>query len=268
MSVKLMSAIFETEFRDLPDEEGNVTKASTAKLVLLALADHANDEGEGAYPGLGRMEIKTSLSRQTLINAYDALKYNGIIFLVGVSRRGTNNYTINTRSFPKADDGSKTALLVKPLDSDSQATLPEVVKPLDPNHHITIKENIPLSIENAIATNQPITEAMAERASIENNAPRLFEKSLGFSKPLPWWNNKEWTAFAEWVIERHTESPTCFGEYNIWRNTPYTKGGMANTRIRGFVSEFYDSWDMFMMSREPAKNTPKQEEGKSSGYYA
>lgn len=141
-----MSAIFETEFRDLQDEEGNVTKASTAKLVLLALADHANDEGEGAYPGLTKMEHKTALSRQTVINTYGALKYNGIIFLAGISKRNTNNYTINTKAFPKAGDDSQPILLVNPLDqstdltSTSQAALPELVNPLDPNHPLTIIE--------------------------------------------------------------------------------------------------------------------------------
>lgn len=140
MSVKLMSAIFETEFRDLPDEEGNITKASTAKLVLLALADHANDEGEGAYPGLTKMERKTALSRQTVINTYGALKYNGIIYLAGISKRNTNNYTINVKSFPKANDDSQPILLVNPVDSTSQAALPEVVNPLDPNHPLTINE--------------------------------------------------------------------------------------------------------------------------------
>lgn len=135
-----MSAIFETEFRDLPDEEGNITKASTAKLVLLALADHANDEGEGAYPGLTKMERKTALSRQTVINTYGALKHNGIIYLAGISKRNTNNYTINVRSFPKANDDSQPILLVNPLDSTSQAALLEIVKPLDPNHPLTINE--------------------------------------------------------------------------------------------------------------------------------
>lgn len=135
-----MSAIFETEFRDLHDEEGNTTKASTAKLVLLALADHANDDGEGAYPGLTKMELKTALSRQTIINTYGALKYNGIIYLAGISKRNTNNYTINTRAFPKTNIDGQATLLVKPLDSTSQATLPELVKPLDPNHPLTIQE--------------------------------------------------------------------------------------------------------------------------------
>jgi hypothetical protein len=106
----------------------------------------------------------------------------------------------------------------------------------------------PLSIENAIAMNLPVTEEMAEQASTQNNAPRQFERALGFSKPLPWWSNKDWTAFAEWVCERYAEDKLCFGNYNIWRHTPYTKGGMSNPRIRGFVAEFYDSWDMFKMA--------------------
>ena len=62
MSVNLMSSIFKTEFRDLQDAEGNTTKASTAKFVCIALADHANDDGEGAYPSLAKIAYKTSLS--------------------------------------------------------------------------------------------------------------------------------------------------------------------------------------------------------------
>lgn len=170
MSVKLMSAIFETEFRDLQDEDGNNTKASTAKLVLLALADHANDEGEGAYPGLTKMELKTGLSRQTVINTYDALKYNGIIYLKGVSKLGTNNYTINTDSFPKLlKDASQAALLVKPLDPPSQATLPEVVKPLDPNHTLTI--------------NEP-NKQQEEEEAVQNENFAIYEKEIGIITPF------------------------------------------------------------------------------------
>lgn len=114
-------------------------------------------------------------------------------------------------------------------------------------------KKIKLSIENAIAVNQPVTEEMMNAAKLKDEAPKLFERALGFSKPLPWWSNKVWTEFAEWVCERHAENRLAFGEYNTWRNTPYTKGGMSNTRLRGFPAEFYDSWDMFMMSRQARK---------------
>ena len=117
----------------------------------------------------------------------------------------------------------------------------------------------PLSIENAIAAGQPITEKIVERAQLRDVAPKMFERALGFSKPLPWWNGKEWTAFGEWVCDRYAESKTSFGEYNIWRATPYTKGALANTRIRGFVTEFYDSWDMFQMSKQPKTDEQRPE---------
>lgn len=90
--------------------------------------------------------------------------------------------------------------------------------------------------------------------SIKDTATKAFEAALGFSKPLPWWQGKEWTEFGEWVCQEYTRSKTSFGDYNIWRNTPYTKGGMANPRIRSFVNEFSDSWDMFLMSIPKPKN--------------
>ena len=106
MSIKLMSAIFAAKFTDLKDGAGNVTKASTAKLVLLALADHASDDGKGAYPSLTRVERKTGLNRKTIVNALDALKFNGMISLVGRSKLNTSNYAILMQAFPvTVEDG-------------------------------------------------------------------------------------------------------------------------------------------------------------------
>ena len=122
MSIKLMSAIFETEMRDLDyikDGEPRRTKASTAKLVLLALADHANDYGESSYPGYDKLEIKTALSRQGISDTLEALKFNGLLTVeVKGSRLGTNDYTINIRAFPPMFKEAETLpALVKPLDS-------------------------------------------------------------------------------------------------------------------------------------------------------
>lgn len=116
----------------------------------------------------------------------------------------------------------------------------------------------PQTIEQAIFTGVPVTEELTQKENMRDLAPKMFERALGFSKPLPWWTGKDWDAFGEWVCQRYAESKTCFGEYNIWRNTPYTKGGMSNNRIRGFVTEFYDSWDMFMMSRKPVEEVKTQ----------
>ena len=145
MSVNLMSAIFQAEFFDLKDENGNVTKASTAKLVLLAMADHANDEGEGIYPSVETLCRKTALSPQTIRNTFDALRHNGIIFLNGRSKFGTNNHAINTACFPRAIGKEVVYLTLQPLggltgnsDPSNQSFLPP--HRLDPNHTLTIPE--------------------------------------------------------------------------------------------------------------------------------
>lgn len=146
MSVNLMSAIFETEFFDLKDEEGNTTKASTAKLVLLSMADHANDEGEGAYPSIERLCRKTALSEQTIRNTFDALRHNGIISLEGRSKYGTNNHTINTKSFPKAISKEVTCLTIYPLDPltgniSTPNQSPSTMLPVIPESLLTINKS-------------------------------------------------------------------------------------------------------------------------------
>jgi hypothetical protein len=80
---------------DLLTDDGRTVPDSTAKFVLLALADHASDEGEGAYPGVKRICKKTSMSSQTVCNALNALRHNGYTTYVGKSKSDTNNYTIN-----------------------------------------------------------------------------------------------------------------------------------------------------------------------------
>ena len=109
-----------------------------------------------------------------------------------------------------------------------------------------------IGVVNAIAAGLPVTDDMVRSESIRDIAPKMFEKALGFrGKPLPWWDgDKEWKALGEWVCDEYQRSKTSFGEYNIWRSDKYTSGKLPNTRIRTNPELFYDSWDMFMMSRE------------------
>lgn len=141
MSVKLMSAIFETEFFDLPyqkDGEERRAKASTCKLLLLAIADHANDYGESSYPGYERLTKKTALSRQGIADTLDALEQNGILQISErESRLHTNNYTIKLSAFPCLDVQDPKAIESSRLTTPGQATLQTFVKPLDLNHQLT-----------------------------------------------------------------------------------------------------------------------------------
>lgn len=98
MSVEVMGLVFHAAIGDLPyekDGKQHNVRGQTAKLMLLAYADHANDEGEAAYPGYSLLEIKTSLSRQSIADTLLALQQNGFMTYVGKSKRDTNSYQIN-----------------------------------------------------------------------------------------------------------------------------------------------------------------------------
>ena len=94
MSIGIMSLVFKANIGDLTIGKKKVT-APILKFILVALADHCNDEGDGAYPSLTTLEHKTALSHQSVLNALEALKTQGFIIRAGISKRGTTNYSLN-----------------------------------------------------------------------------------------------------------------------------------------------------------------------------
>jgi len=111
-----------------PEVRRQATTGSSCKAVLLALADHSNDDGKGAYPSVTTLQIKTNLERPTVIGAVLALQYHLFINFVGESPRETNNYDISTERLVKPfDQGGKASLPVKvnPVYQGGKASLPE-----------------------------------------------------------------------------------------------------------------------------------------------
>jgi len=102
MSVRVMALIFAHKFPRLKttvkvkgaEVEKNILQVSS-KAVMLALGDHASDDGEGAYPSLTTLEIKTGLSRPALVTTLGALKNHGYLTYIGVSKLGTSKYKLN-----------------------------------------------------------------------------------------------------------------------------------------------------------------------------
>jgi hypothetical protein len=74
--------------------------SQTDKLVLLALADHANDDGEGIHPGNDRLITKTSRSEATVRRALHRLEHWGVIKRVAYPAGGRGKaveWEINVR---------------------------------------------------------------------------------------------------------------------------------------------------------------------------
>lgn len=148
MSVKLMSLVYEAHFHDITftrkakkktgeEHQKTVTVlAPNLKSVCLALADHANDEGEGSYPSVETLSSKTELSEVTVISCLKAMKQEQIIFYAGRSKWSTCNYTVKKdklnemtgwerqkRLSPKSKAASTSE--VKPLQLKGEAALPK-----------------------------------------------------------------------------------------------------------------------------------------------
>lgn len=86
MSVRVMSMVFEAQ---------GIT--STQKLVLLALADHAADDGTSIYPSIDTLVNKTCLSNAAVRRALKELRDQ--VGVIRIARRFTsrtpNKYAIN-----------------------------------------------------------------------------------------------------------------------------------------------------------------------------
>lgn len=109
MSVRLMSLAFQATMPDTKVGDNNVAQA-TMKSVLLALADHASDEGKSIYPAVARLERMTGLKDRTIQRAESALESLGILKHIGYSEYGTKEYNIIPAclaSFVGGDSGTE-----------------------------------------------------------------------------------------------------------------------------------------------------------------
>lgn len=82
MSIRLMAEVFETH---LPAGE---------KLVLLAMADHADDSGDNCFPSIPRIAKKASMTRRGVQRILRRLQESNLIRPKGLRPGGTIEYII------------------------------------------------------------------------------------------------------------------------------------------------------------------------------
>lgn len=91
MSIKIMSAVFENE-----------TLGPTERLIMLALADHADDAGR-CYPSISRLCQRTGLGERAIQNNLKALVAKGYVTIVPNAGQGLANlYFVTATPAPDA----------------------------------------------------------------------------------------------------------------------------------------------------------------------
>ena len=109
MSAIITGRVFWTDFPELSYNEKKgkkvTIKETTAKIVMLAIADSSDDFGENSWQSFQTIADKTSLERRSVIRVVRALMGNDILKVAGITKYGTNNFSVNTNMLgypPKA----------------------------------------------------------------------------------------------------------------------------------------------------------------------
>ncbi len=168
MSVELMTKAFKSK-----------TGNPLTKLVLVKLADNANDDGV-CYPSYKRIAIQCEVSRPTAIShvkKLEAMKYLSIRERKTENGNATNVYILHPENWEEVEPfTSKPALppLVNELNQPSKPALPPLVNELNPepsiepsdNHHIkktTQKSESEMLLEQFGITGQLAKDFIAHR---------------------------------------------------------------------------------------------------------
>lgn len=248
MSVNLMSSVFNCNIPELKTDDGKTVPDTTAKSVLLAMADNANDEGEGSYPGVDTLCRKTNYSTSTVCNALNALRHNGFTTLVGRSRRDTNNYTISVAKilefqWPKREDSSHRNASVSVVETNPLVTI----------HKPSTAINVPKIIAKAnIAVDHVLENAQKSTTKTWTSLPEIYHsygKAFCVSTGLSYHKRyfSDWAStFDEWTIDGYQPSDVSLAvDLCREKGSDISRPGSITWKLRSMVA-----------SRQPEPSVP------------
>lgn len=137
-SIRLMARAFEL---DIP---------ATEKLVLIALADHARDDGTGAYPSIETLARKASLKRRGVQYVMRRLEAWGLIEPTA-HKKGGRGFSTEYRITLEKGASQCTLSTEKgaPIGQKGRTTRPKRVHPGAPQPSLNVRELVAARIESA-----------------------------------------------------------------------------------------------------------------------
>lgn len=215
------------------------------KMVLLALCDNANDQGE-CFPSVSMLVDKCSMSERSVFNHIADLEKDGAIKRNNRAGRSTV-YQLDPCKFctPEQPLTPATVAEVKPLTPANSAPLP-----LQPLHHT------PAMVAPTPATVAPIT--IKEPSS--NQIPNTKDKAQAPSFVLPdWIDKKHWDAWHSCAKRKKTtpeQKQLAVDKLDKWRSEGKDfAGALENAAVGGWQGLFL-----------PDQKTVTKPAGKHSGF--
>ena len=114
-------------------------------LVLLAMADHADDDGAGVRPGVELLGAKTGLDPRSVRRIQGRLIQKGILLAMGFTTHGVAQYTIELDHIVKTEEYSRRRKLHRNREhqlTEAQLTAPRGADPVSP---VTLSPPLTLS---------------------------------------------------------------------------------------------------------------------------
>lgn len=207
MSIRLMSQAWELE-----DIKGNEL------LLLLALCDHANDEGT-CYPSINRLSKKCRVGRRSVQRLMSGLIKRGIIKRqINEAKGGSNLYSIQINNGGDTEVTRDTKVTNDM--EDIGGVTPQPPKPsMEPSNKEYIKEWFQKFTEMALANGLPKPRSLTPQRE-KQIALRIKEdqgeKDIITEIPLSDWltgKTVSWSATLDWVLKKNNWNRILEGEF-------------------------------------------------------
>lgn len=217
-----------------------------------------------AFPGIKTIAEETGYSHQGVIDAIKTLEERGYLRVI----RGAKRYNLYEPEFAAIGRRAEPTETVNSVEStqlsqvsgtDESTFSPEESSRVDLNKINKIKPEIPLSVENAIFLDMPVTMNETERE--EREACAAFERAFGIERPWNWYPPKDeklWADFRAKLRELWKQDPNCFEGYARWANAPYSRGAKNASQLRRDPSAFWDAWAAYKASVMYSKKTDEE----------
>jgi DnaD/phage-associated family protein len=204
--------------------EGEFGRAE--KFILLAYADHCDQNGMNIYPSIDLVARKTGYAERAVQMATRTLEKLGLLMPAGMGPHGTNRYSIPVE---RTDGGAKIAPCAKNAPAEMSKNAPEENAPEEnaPEPVVVVKESSSASSGESSQKNSAVWEP-----SEKPNIFRLYESNFGALTPI----------LADILREAEKEYPQDWLEYafqeavkNNKRSWKYAEAILKRIKVDGFM---------------------------------